>query len=210
MIIKLKKADPRLPKEFTDIRIAEKAISRNPFSAPNYYIHLLPRLPEWTDRIYYYKTGPTTFEKQNLYHLTCTCSTFKEKKKVFEGRDIRVLCKHLFYKLTETKAKKYLQELDVLLMRSAVIFHEMYLYKYTIKKKDVILGFKQDTDWVNVYTHNIADTYIKFSYHPIKRTWSYGIAPPNHTMLILAINSSLTQLPYSHKLTQIKKIIDNA
>lgn len=203
LVIELKNEDKSKPKLYTDLRKLKKE-SDSPLNfGQNYYIHKLPRFPEWIrGKVYRYANY-----KMDLYNLTCSCESQKEKREHYEARDVRRLCKHLYYKILKTSAAKELDSLTLELMKNAVVWGETYLYKYVYQGKDIILGFKEKVVWVNVYAPNrfLPDDYHRFSFNPISNRWSYG-SQPKYSELIADVIKRVIRynLPFEH--AYLKKI----
>lgn len=180
---------------YSDLRIAESELINKSPVAQNYYKQLVPVLPRWTNKDY--KAGS---EVVNLYHLHCTCETYSLKRDLInEPRDIRRLCKHIYNKLEQTFPRNEIDTLTLLLIKSAAVFGEKFLFKYTIKKEDVYFGFNPSAEWINVYSKTIAGVYHKFAYQPVWERWAYGSEPPHSSYILMALQSTLKyQLPYMH------------
>lgn len=167
---------------FTDLREVEEHAGRvleqerQPEETP--YLHTIPLLPEWTD-----KTYRTQDEKQNLYHLTCTCADYAAKVKRYEPHDVRRLCRHLYYKLTDTKASLHIDELTKQIMKAAVFHNEKRWMKHTGSNgAPLVIGFTDKSDWLNIYIPT-DDGCTRCAYHPVERRFAYNASPPNRSEL---------------------------
>ena len=166
---------------FTDLRDlehhAKQVIEKEEQPEDTPYLHLVPPLPKWTN-----KTYRTQNEKQNLYNLTCTCSEYTAKAKRYDERDIRRLCIHLYYKLTETKAQQFIDDLTKLIMKAAVFHKEKRWLKHNWSGGIMVIGFADETDWVNVYLPT-NEHCLRFAYNPVQRRFAHNASPPKQAEL---------------------------
>jgi hypothetical protein len=180
MIIKLV---PNKPKEslplYDDIRKRKPAETEK----HQYYIEpQIPGLPEWTNKTYHCQD-----EEVNLFKLTCTCEDFKARKENYTDRDVRLCCKHIYYKLSNTAAKRYINSLYKNLSYAAAFFDIDSFFTFNIDKRDIYYGFNGYLNWVQVFvpvTENDADSYARFSYSPKLHRWSRGIEPENEWKIV--------------------------
>ena len=201
--IKLQPDDKSKPKLYSDLRKIS-GDQQGPLNfGNNYYIHHLPKFPAWTkNKIYNYSK-----HKIDLYNLKCNCDSQSEKREHYKDRDVRLLCKHLYYKILNSPLTKDIDSLTLLLMRSAAVWGEQHLYKYTYLGQIIILGFKEPTEWVNVYSLNKAnpEVYHRYSFNPISKRWSYNHLPNNAELIQdVIIRNIKYQLPFEHSLMKVK------
>ncbi|MDP4116317.1 MAG: hypothetical protein Q8903_09295 [Bacteroidota bacterium] len=179
------------PKEFDDIRLALKQIKEH---VDNQYYHLIPELPEWCNKDYCFNDNGSDYSI-NIYKLTCTCQSFIDKTGLYDPRDIRSLCKHIYYKMARTKVMGYLDDLSCLLLKDYMHSPDMSFYSFQLLERNVIIGLAQ-TPWVNVYTkakrtkEDVEGNYTKYSYNINQKRWSYNISPYPKNLIIDAINLS--------------------
>lgn len=175
MIIKLV---PDKPKD--DLLLYDDIRKRKPTETKKhqYYIEpQFPLLPEWTDKLYHCQD-----EKVNLFKLTCTCDDFKERKEKYYARDVRLCCKHIYYKLTSTAASKFINTLYKNLTYVTAFFNIDSFYTFSIDKRNIYYGFNGQLNWVQVFVPvriNDPNFYARFSYSPKLRRWSHGTKPDN-------------------------------
>lgn len=94
-------------------------------------------------------------------------------------------------------------------MRSAAIWGEQYLYKYKYLGKVIILGFKESTEWINVYSLDKTnpEIYHRYSYNPISNRWSYNNLPNYAELLIDVIKRTIKyQLPFEYDKIKLKNL----
>lgn len=164
-------------KSFKDLR----KINHNDKKPEHYYIHSIPKLPSWTNKKY-----KCSGEIVNLFNLTCTCEDFINRSRLFSERDIRKACKHIYYKLRDTKASEYIDKLTFKLLEAGVFHGEQHLFEYNIKNKKVILGFGESEEWVNVYAKNEGN-YSRYSFNIKQQRWSNKWSPTNEHLIRIAI-----------------------
>ncbi len=143
------------------------------------YVHNVISLPESTDRIYY--SGEYS---QNLFHLECTCENFAKKRNVFNKKDVRRICKHLYWKLSN---QNLVDKLTLLLSFDSVYFGYKKMVKLNYEKGFVIASYKEGSSWINIY--NKEKEWKKFGYGINQKRWSYNSKPSNHKRLEDDINS---------------------
>lgn len=175
MILEAKRVDLKKPKKYSDLR----KLKQDPFSplnpGENYYIHQLPQFPlKVKDKRYRYKEFHL-----DVFNLRCTCEDQKAKREEYQDRDIRKLCKHLYYKISSSWLKQYLDSLSMELMKNSALFGPEALYKYEYKKSFIIFGFRSETEWVNVYAPNIhhPDEHKRYAFNPVTIRWSFKSQP---------------------------------
>jgi hypothetical protein len=184
-------------KEYDDLRKVKADVQKR--YGIYCHIHRIPPLPSFTDKIYRYKD-----EEMNLYHLTCTCDAYHDKLLLkYEPRDIRSICIHLYYKLITSAAKKYLDQLTLILMEAAVKHNARYLYRYYFskEKKEVYLSFAEHTEWINIFmqvrSEEDAD-FVRFGYNHAQHRWNYGKAPELAGKIEYIAEAIKNQLPYQY------------
>ncbi len=141
----------------------------------------LPRLPEWTNRVYNYKQY-----RMNLYQFTCSCEWWKNKRKIYPEGDLRLLCKHLYYKITSSsKLLENIDDLTLMLIKSYLFLGENMLLKAVHGKEQFTfyIGSRYFGDWYNVYS-KAGDNWNRYSYSMVEKRWSYD-KEPEHEKIIL-------------------------
>ena len=204
LVIELKKDDKSKPKLYSDLRKLQTDIDTPLSKGQNYHVHKVPRFPSWMKgKVYRY-----TDHKMDLYNLKCDCSSQIEKQELYANRDVRSLCKHLYYKILKTSSLKEIDQLTLMLMRSAVLWGEDHLYKFRYLNHDVIFGFKEAIDWVNVYAPDkvTPELFHRYSYNPLNHRWSYDNIPEYGSLFTDLISRIIKyQLPFEHSAIKINK-----
>ena len=175
MIIKF---PPQKPKDslplYDDIRKRKTEVKEK----DKYYCEpQIPILPKWTNKIY-----SSQGEQVNLFNLTCTCKDYSERKNKYKGRDVRLCCKHIYYKLTGSAVTKHISSLYKNLSSAVAIFKIESFYSFKIDRRDIYCGFKEGSNWIQVYVpvhENNINFYARFSYSPMLSRWSHGMIPVN-------------------------------
>lgn len=181
--------------EYDDIRVALKETI---LKVESEYIHLIPPLPDWCNKTYLINDNGIEYSI-NIYNLTCTCNEFKEKLELYTPREVRSLCSHLRYKISNTKIAEYLDEVTSLLVKETASASKIKYYSYEIAGRQIIIGLNK-TQWVKVFTkakRNKADpegNFTKYSYNLKQGRWSYNISPYPKNLIIEAIKLSLSQI----------------
>ena len=161
------------------------------------YIHKVPPLPRWTNKVY-----TSQGFKQNLYDLACTCPDFSYKKSKYkQPRDARSLCKHLYWKLTDTKASEFVEDKTLVLIEPVVkgeieFFHKEVLHN----KREVIFGFSNNGEpWLGVYTINEFSKWTGYFYSYQEKRFAYGNEPPDKVKIVnklreVILNNSILEV----------------
>lgn len=137
--------------------------------------YLIPSLPVWTNRIYLSKEF-----KINLFKLECTCDDYKKRSKFFKKRDVRKVCRHIYWKLISTQVKEELDDLTKLMLEAVHKYGVKYIYKVPFVSTDIYFGFSDDEKWLNVYAKDNYDRWRKWGYNVLEHRWSYNSKPINH------------------------------
>jgi hypothetical protein len=156
-------------KIYTDLRVLERErFGVNlPFKCHSYK---MPDLPAWANRIHEYNGY-----KINLSECSCTCEEYFRKVPFYPERDIRAVCRHLYFRLKYTAVSRYIDKLTLLLLDNQFNYGEDHLYKFSLEGKDFYFGFKKRTSWVNIYAEQ--NHWIRFSYNPDEGRWAYNSVP---------------------------------
>lgn len=204
MIIKLEHRLNKGPKEFQDLRQAEKSISVNE-SVPGqkHYIHPVPQFPKWTDKNFKCQNHAV-----NLFQFNCTCDEFvNDRAAQYHKSDIRICCRHLYYKLSDSRFSQFVDSLTLKLTHGTALKNERYFLKYMIYNQPVIFGFIPDSDWTGIYTQISDGDFFRYSYNPIIKKWAEHLIPDQEVFIIDQFVKAIKyQLPYTHKLLKIQSI----
>ena len=173
---------------FTDLRELEKHISKLQIDKEKedslFYIHRITNLPDWTNKVY-----SSQGYKQNLFKLKCNCDEQRKLSKKYSDRDIRLVCRHLYWKLTTTKVKDEIDELTKILLASFNKNKEMSLFKTSLKDENLILGFTGSMEWINVFIGNYK--WKRFSFNTSEKRWAYNVSPKNAKVIETKVGAIL-------------------
>lgn len=161
---------------YDDVRKANPSYNIPTDVSKTKYVHLVPQLPKWTNKEYRSQN-----EIQNLFNLSCSCSNFKDRSQLFRKRDVRSLCKHIYWKITQFAASNYIDDLTKILAHDSV-FHNQWLHQKISYKNDyMIIGFTnyRDSSWLNVYYPFYNNGWFNLSYSFKENRWRNGVTPPN-------------------------------
>ncbi|GAB4287108.1 MAG: hypothetical protein Kow0098_03170 [Ignavibacteriaceae bacterium] len=190
-----------------DIRQLSEREKEKALESSYYFEPLIPDLPVWTNRIYYYKKF-----RQNLFNLTCTCPQFDEKKGRFNARDVRSICSHIFIKLKSTRVNDHVPRIMLLLAQSAIFYNSQYFFRTHINNVPVYYGFAPHTNWINIFApslDNDLDYYVRYGYNPVDKRWADGMDGWNADKVLHVLNHILLYaLPYEHNSAKIDKILN--
>lgn len=174
-----------------DIRVLSNAQTDY---GPNYFIYQFPMLPARLNKIYFSKQ-----EKINLFEFTCTCEKFKENAMLYQERDIRKACKHIYYKASADWLKEVIDPITIQLLKAVISGGYNYLYKVNIYKKDYYFILNPHSAWVKVIIPVEENICREFHYHTIQKRWGYSSIPENDIFVVDQINSIIkSQLPVEH------------
>lgn len=112
--------------------------------------------------------------KVNPHYLNCSCKEYKSKIKLYPLRDIRRLCKHIFFILT----KDYIQNLDEL--TKLLLEHQFWekisdVYEVEYQKEKIYLSFNQELNFIHVYRK--ISQWKSYTYYPQNESWKENLPP---------------------------------
>lgn len=110
----------------------------------------------------------------NLYYLQCTCPAYKNSLKIYPKRDIRRICKHLYFKLVTTTALGD-DSLVKMLLDNRFWLLEKDLLKLRLDNELIYIGFSDSTEMVGVYRYH--SSWKRFSFNLLLRNWTNGLMP---------------------------------
>ena len=176
---------------FSDLRDLEKYISKLRLVSKKqeslFYIHRIPELPRWTNKIY-----KSQGYKQNLYELKCNCAEHKKLSRKYSNRDIRLVCRHLYWKLTTTKVKDEIDELTKILLVSFNKNKERNLFRTSLKDEPLVLGLSTPVEWIDIFVGE--KKWKRFSFNVPEKRWAYNESPQNMKIIETKIYSILEYL----------------
>lgn len=135
-------------------------------SKTNYLIPILKGVPK---NYSYYNRN-----KVNAHYLNCTCKEYRDNVKLYPLRDIRRICKHIFFIITKDYNSK-LDPLSLMLLEhrfwdKIADVYEIYLYG-----EKLYIGINSEQKFFRVYRKNSEWKY--YSFVPAKKKWESDLPP---------------------------------
>ena len=145
----------------------------------------IPPIPQKFDKIYKSKhySEPDKVYSVNLYKLTCECSDYQRREKLYSGNDIRKICKHIIDKLKYTKIYQGYDNFLAYLIHCSAYFNDDLYYRAMIKDEQIVFSYHIGSEWVNVHTapkRTGTGNVFGFAYNLKDQFWSYQGEPKNH------------------------------
>ena len=117
----------------------------------------------------------------DLAALTCTCPDHARRRGMFEGRDVRILCKHLTYSVARCLPRETTDLVQCLIGHGPIRYD---LVQRTLSTGDVVVfGFAPTNDWIDVFARArrpgdpsgvATGRYERYSFNESEERWSYG------------------------------------
>lgn len=105
----------------------------------------------------------------NLYFLSCSCKAYKEKVKLYGKREIRRICKHLYFTLT-SDLKDELDTLTKLMLETQFWFGIQNLFKIKGKEREIYIGVVEEKKVILVYIQN--PDWVRYIYNCNENSWN--------------------------------------
>jgi hypothetical protein len=139
----------------------------------------------------------------NLHYLQCTCPVYKNALKIYPKRDIRRICKHLYYKII-TELESEIDTLSKMLLDNKFWLNEREVFKIKLDEHLLYLGFDHTFDTINIYRFTGRWKQYRFSF--FKRAWINEIKPFHNPNMTLALEQFIDEIK---AVEQRKEIISN-
>lgn len=136
------------------------------------------------------ETKQTSKCKYNAHYLSCSCKEFIERTKLYPKRDLRRLCKHLYFSLLTDHAT-HLDHLTRLLIETNFWFGRQILFKSKVGKHDFYFSMSIPIDKIYVFLKN--DKWQKYEYSLSEDFWVDNIYPNNYDKLTLKIKKIIVE-----------------
>jgi hypothetical protein len=136
----------------------------------NYLIPILKGVPKSYS---YYNRN-----KVNAHYLNCTCKEYRDNIKLYPLRDIRRICKHIFFIITNVYSEK-LDELSAMLLAHRFWDKITEVYEILYLNKKLYLSFDKEQKFIRVYLKNSEWKYYTFI--PGKDIWQNDLPPYKNT-----------------------------
>lgn len=116
--------------------------------------------------------------KVNAHYLNCTCKEYRDNIKVYPLRDIRRICKHIFFIIT----KDYNDQLDAL--TAMLLAHRFWdkisnVYEILFMDEKFYISFNDDLKFVRVYRKS--SDWKFYTFIPGKKKWENDLPPYKNT-----------------------------
>lgn len=132
----------------------------------NYLVPILKGVPKSYS---YYNRN-----KVNAHYLNCTCKEYRDNIKLYPLRDIRRICKHIFFIIT----KEYNSKIDEL--TSLLLAHRFWdkiteVYEIIYNSERVYISLEKDLKFIRVYRKN--SEWKFYTYLTDKSFWVNNLPP---------------------------------
>jgi hypothetical protein len=124
--------------------------------------------------------------KINPYYLNCTCKEYRESIKLYPLRDLRRICKHIFFILIRDYADR-IDGLTKLLLEHRFWDKITDVYEISIQNEKLYISFDKHFKFIRVYRKN--SEWKFYTFIPNKKMWENDLPPYKTT----DINSQLSQ-----------------
>lgn len=135
-------------------------------SKTNYLVPILKGVPKSYS---YYNRN-----KVNAHYLNCTCKEYRDNIKLYPIRDIRRICKHIFFIITKDHNSK-IDELTSLLLAHRFWDKITEVYEITLNSEKIYVSFEKDLKFIRVYRKN--SEWKFYTYLTDKNSWSNNLPP---------------------------------
>jgi len=131
--------------------------------------YLIPTLKGVPKSYSYYNRN-----KVNAHYLNCTCKDYRDSIKLFPLRDIRRICKHIYFIIS----KDYYSKLDPL--SSMLLAHRFWdkisnVYEILFSDEKLYISFNDDFMFFRVYRKN--PEWKFYTFMPDKKRWENDLPP---------------------------------
>jgi hypothetical protein len=160
----------------------------------NYLVPILKGVPK---SFSYYNRN-----KVNPHYLNCTCKEYRDSIKLYPIRDIRRICKHIFFIIT----KDFNSKIDAL--TTLLLAHRFWdkvndVFEIKYQNQNIFVSVEKDLKFFRIYRKN--SDWKFYTFFPSKNSWLDNLPPFNSSsqneILIQFIQDILA------KQTTIKNVI---
>lgn len=135
-------------------------------SKTNYLIPVLKGVPK--SYIYYNRN------KVNAHYLNCTCKEYRDSIKLYPLRDIRRICKHIYFIIT----KEYNDKIDGL--TTILLAHRFWdkisnVYEVFFQNEKLYISFNDNLKFLRVYKKN--SEWKFYTFFADKKKWENDLPP---------------------------------
>jgi hypothetical protein len=115
----------------------------------------------------------------NLFYLTCSCKVYRERVKKYKRRDLRRICKHIYYTISSETAEYY-NELTKILIETHFWFALQKITRLTAGDEEIYIGFTENSHNVNIIAKE--ENWKRYIYDVKDSKWDEY--PPKNRLLI--------------------------
>lgn len=112
--------------------------------------------------------------KVNAHYLNCSCKEYRLNTKYYELRDLRRICKHIFFIITRDY-RNSVDELTSLLLEHRFWDKIENVIELKVFKENIFVGFEKDLKFVRIYRKYINWKY--YSYLIESKSWEHNLPP---------------------------------
>lgn len=135
-------------------------------SKTNFLIPVFKGMPK---SFHYYNRN-----KVNPYSISCTCKQFRDNVKLYPVRDIRRVCKHIFFILTKNFESR-LDELTRLLLEHQFWDKIIDVYEIIFNEEKLFISFSKEKKFIRVYRKNSHWKFYTYLFE--NKSWIDDIPP---------------------------------
>jgi hypothetical protein len=132
----------------------------------NFLIPVLKGIPK--TYAYYNKN------KVNPYYLNCSCKEYRDNIKKYPLRDLRRICKHIFFILIRDHTER-MDSLTKLLMEDHFWEKISEVFEISYNSEKLYISFTSDLQFIHVYRKIIEWKF--YTYLPKKNSWENNLPP---------------------------------
>ncbi|MFZ1518318.1 MAG: hypothetical protein WAU11_06070 [Ignavibacteriaceae bacterium] len=130
---------------------------------------LIPTLKGMPKTYHYYNRN-----KVNPYYLNCTCKEYRDSIKLYPLRDIRRMCKHIFFVLTRDFSAR-IDSLTNLLLEHQFWKKITDVYEINFNSEKLYLSFNKEYKFVLVYRKQVEWKF--YTFFPSNDIWDNNLPP---------------------------------
>lgn len=154
--------------DLTQPHFINKSIGDNEIvlTKTNYLVPVLKGVPKTYS---YYNRN-----KVNAHYLNCGCKEYRDNIKLYPLRDIRRICKHIYFIITKDYSDK-LDELTTLLLAHRFWDKIVDVYEIKYLNEKIYLSFEKEKKFIRVYKKK--NEWKFYTFFPDKQSWLNNLPP---------------------------------
>lgn len=150
----------------------------------NYLVPIPKRVPK--SYSYYNR------HKVNAHYLNCTCKEYKDSIKLYPLRDLRRICRHIYFIIT----KEYQNRIDdlTLLLLSHRFWDKIHeVFQLEFRNENIFVGFDKDINFIRVYRK--FSQWKFYTFLKDEKIWINNLPPYKSSLLNSFLIEYLLDLP---------------